>query len=424
MLEGEPRERFPRRLAATAGRQACQPRRACPSARHAPPCPLRRPAGRRLRHHAPARADPCDARLLRKAGPRRPHRPTASELIAAIRPTQLPGPRRTRRQAAMGKGGLRSRRLSLSAGGQLRRSSASPTSTPAAPRATMFLRRVAWLHWRRAEADCSIAHSAASATTGSSSPICRPTARSSSASPLLPAAIRQLRIIRFTPIRLIGDPANISRKPASSRLSKSASLRRGHFCARQEGAVGLGRLGEAVPRAHRQAIVAAVDAVPHRLAILVRDRTRMLDRQIGNAGPRIDPPRRDDRPGRAGCDAPRAAPAMLLGRSVGLELERGHDDPEEQPVAMGPRQQIAVLALPADPGRRGERLLHHRRGVDKHFQLARRSIDDESRQRLQALLDRLVIVAALGVGRDPPASRPRRPTPADRSRGRSSSPAR
>ena len=42
-------------------------------------------------------------------------------------------------------------------------------------------------------------------------------------SPLFPAAIRQLRIIRLRPMRLIGEPANISRNAASSSASRSAS---------------------------------------------------------------------------------------------------------------------------------------------------------------------------------------------------------
>ena len=37
---------------------------------------------------------------------------------------------------------------------------------------------------------------------------------------LFPAAIRQLRIIRSRPMRLIGEPANISRKATSARCSR------------------------------------------------------------------------------------------------------------------------------------------------------------------------------------------------------------
>ena len=51
---------------------------------------------------------------------------------------------------------------------------------------------------------------------------------------------------------------------------------------------------------------------------------------------RIDPVRPVEGIGRAGVEAARAAAAMLAGtrRRVGLQLERGQDDPEEQPIAL------------------------------------------------------------------------------------------
>ena len=91
----------------------------------------------------------------------------------------------------------------------------------------------------------------------------------------------------------------------------------------------------------------------------------------------------------------------VVGGRIGLELEAGQDHAEEQPAAMVAADEIGVLALPADPRRLGERLFHHRRGVDEHLQLRWRGIDDEPGERLQRLLDRLVIIAALGIGRDP-----------------------
>ena len=91
--------------------------------------------------------------------------------------------------------------------------------------------------------------------------------------------------------------------------------------------------------------------------------------------------------------------AVIRGR-VRLQLEAGQDHAEEQPAAMLAADEIGMLALPADAGRLGERLFHHRRGVDEHLELGRRLLDDEARQRLQRLLDRLVIVAALRIDRD------------------------
>ena len=49
----------------------------------------------------------------------------------------------------------------------------------------------------------------------------------------------------------------------------------------------------------------------------------------------------------------------------------------------------------------GERLLHDWRGIDEHFQLTPCLGDQPARQRLQRLLDGVVIVAALRVDRDP-----------------------
>ena len=107
----------------------------------------------------------------------------------------------------------------------------------------------------------------------------------------MPAAIRQLRTIRFAP-----DPLD---RRAGEHLAEAGIVereqvgepRRGQLGARQEGAVGRRGVGEAVPRADRQAIVAAIDAVADRRPELVRDRPLMLDRQIGDAAPRIDPVR-------------------------------------------------------------------------------------------------------------------------------------
>ena len=109
-------------------------------------------------------------------------------------------------------------------------------------------------------------------------------------------------------------------------------------------------------------------------------------------------------PRRAGVEAARAAPAMLavIRRRVGLELQAGQDHPEEHPAPMLATDEVGVLALPADSCGLRQRLLHDRRGVDEHLQLRRRLIDDEPRESLERLLDRLVIVAALRIGGDAP----------------------
>jgi hypothetical protein len=55
---------------------------------------------------------------------------------------------------------------------------------------------------------------------------------------------------------------------------------------------------------------------------------------------------------------------------VGGSSARREDRAEEQPRAEFAGDEIGVLALPAEAGGGGQRLLHHRRGVDEHLHLA------------------------------------------------------
>ena len=64
------------------------------------------------------------------------------------------------------------------------------------------------------------------------------------------------------------------------------------------------------------------------------------------------------------------------------------------------RDQVGVLALPAQPRRLRQRFFHHRGGVDEHLDLAARGGDQPSRQRLQPFLDQVVIIVALRIDRD------------------------
>ena len=73
-------------------------------------------------------------------------------------------------------------------------------------------------------------------------------------------------------------------------------------------------LRKLVPRAHRETIVAAIDAVADALAKFVRDRALVLDRQVRNAAPRIELVGRGERRGRADLLAGIAGAAMIAGR--------------------------------------------------------------------------------------------------------------
>src|SRR6266852_1804857 len=138
------------------------------------------------------------------------------------------------------------------------------------------------------------AHTAAPRTSAEASSSRSCATAASAGSPLLPIAIMTLRMKRL----------------ARRELGLASLLR------------------ELVPRTHRQAIVAAVDAVAHRRAQLARDRALVLDRQVGDAAPRIEPVGRRKRRGRTDVEAGAADAAMIGLRRVGGELERREDRAE------------------------------------------------------------------------------------------------
>src|SRR5262249_60426701 len=108
-----------------------------------------------------------------------------------------------------------------------------------------------------------------------------------------------------------------------------------------------------VPGAHREAVVAAVDAVTHEGTQLAWDRALVLDGEVGDAAPRIEAVGRGECRGRAHVEAGAAASAVVGLARIRRQLERGEDRTEEQPGAELARHQIGVLALPAKPGLSG-----------------------------------------------------------------------
>ena len=79
-------------------------------------------------------------------------------------------------------------------------------------------------------------------------------------------------------------------------------------------------LGELVPRADGEAIVAAIDAVADQRPELARDRPVVLDGEVGDAAPRIEPVGRRKSVGRADVEAGAARAAMVRLRRVGRQL--------------------------------------------------------------------------------------------------------
>ena len=245
----------------------------------------------------------------------------------------------------------------------------------------------------------------------------------SAPSPLFPATIAALRTIRSRPIRLIGEPEKTCRNPASSSASRSATCGAASSARGAKARLACARRRELVPRADRQAIVAAIDMVADTGAHLARDRAAQLDGEVGDAAPRIDPIGRGEGAGRAGILAGVARSAGIARGRIGIELQLGEEHAQQQPAAMLAADEIGVLALPAEPGRLRQRLLHHRRGIDEHLELATALRHQPAGERLQRLLDDVVIVLALAHRPRYAPPRARRPAASDFPAGRSSCPA-
>ena len=67
--------------------------------------------------------------------------------------------------------------------------------------------------------------------------------------------------------------------------------------------------------------------------------------------------------------------------------------------------EVGVLALPAEARGGGERLLHHRGGVDEHLHVAAGPRHEAAGDQLQAPLQHIVIVAVAGIDGDGAAVR-------------------
>ena len=125
----------------------------------------------------------------------------------------------------------------------------------------------------------------------------------------LPIATAILRSQLSWPMRRIAEPSVRDRNSASSHANRFDERCRVEPVARLEIRLD-GFLRELVPRAHELAIVAAVDAVADQRAQFDGNAAAQFDGQIGDAAPRIELVRRDDRLRRTDVDAARAGAAV------------------------------------------------------------------------------------------------------------------
>ncbi len=271
-----------RRVAAASGRR---PRPARPRRGADPPPPARRAsAGRARPRRARARSRPS---------------PSAAPPSPACAPC-----RRSRRTARHGAGSTsrpnsrcRSRRVFM-------RRAPIRRGHPRPPLATdRFLqgRRAGEIqprqrpdrrapHHRSGSSRCGRTASTSPALPAASSPVA------------LPAAISTLRMKRFRPVRLIGEPGELGTEGRVVEREQIDERRRLQIRARPQ--LRLPRLmRELVPGADRQAIVAAVDSVAHQRPQPPVDRAFVLDGEVGDAPPAIQQMRRREGVGRADVEA-------------------------------------------------------------------------------------------------------------------------
>ena len=132
----------------------------------------------------------------------------------------------------------------------------------------------------------------------------------------------------------------------------------------------------------------------------------MLDGQIGDTAPGVDPVGCHDSLRRTDIDAGAAASAMILHRRVGFQCQIGIYLTEKKPGTVVPMQDIAVFALPADAGFGRQRFLEYRGAVGEYPVTHRAEQGFEPVGIfLQSLANQLVVVAPECVTRD--VSKPR-----------------
>src|ERR1043165_6369319 len=164
-----------------------------------------------------------------------------------------------------------------------------------------------------------------------------------------------------------------------------------------------GRLLKTIPGANVLANVAAVEPA---LSIFCNftwnRRSAQLNRRVRDATVRVNDVRLDDCIGRAGFDAERASSAMVLHLlRVAIRLKAQEQFPEEDPGAVGARDEVRVLAYPAKPCARGPGFVHQGLNVHANFSFRfRPSLLNPREQGFQLVAHHVVIIITPGVTRN------------------------
>ena len=123
-------------------------------------------------------------------------------------------------------------------------------------------------------------------------------------------------------------------------------------------------LGESVPGAGLEAVIAAEDSVADCGAQLGRNGAFEFDGEVGDAAAGVEDEGLGDGLGGAGGDASAASAAAVFFRRVGGEFGGGEDFGEEEPVAEGAADEVGVFSDEADAGALGEVSFEDGTGID------------------------------------------------------------
>ena len=158
--------------------------------------------------------------------------------------------------------------------------------------------------------------------------------------------------------------------------------------------------GKFIPRAGRQTIITAVDAVAHFGAQAFVYRPFMLNGEIRNTASRVQLIGCWKRIGWTSGKAGAARSTVVNFGGVHGQVQCGEHRADEKPVAQIAADQIGVLALPAQTRGLPQRLFWHWRGVYKYLHFAPALGNQPARQTFQTFFYRVVIIAILRIDRD------------------------
>ena len=91
---------------------------------------------------------------------------------------------------------------------------------------------------------------------------------------------------------------------------------------------------------------------------------------------------------------------MIPLRFICDQIQGGINLPQKQPRPIIAGHQIGMFTLPANTRQRGQRLFHHRGGIDKDLNIPAILTNDPACHLLQAFFDQIVIITVAGIAGD------------------------